>query len=187
MNPIIIILAIIIIGVVLAILLYNRLIVLQNRVEEAWADIDTQLKRRHDLIPNLVETVKGYATHEKDLFEEVAAARERALTATQKGTPDEIQKAENQLMGTLKSLFAVSEDYPDLKASENFLELQREIRDTEDKIQSARRFYNRNVKAFNTKIQVIPYNFIAGILNYNKKSYFEAEEEERENVEVNFN
>ena len=165
---------------------YNRLVALKNRVKEAWADIDVQLKRRHDLIPNLVETVKGYADHEREIFEEVAQARERALSATNDGNPKKIEKAENQLKGALKSLFAVSEDYPDLKASENFLELQREIRDTEDKIQSARRFYNRNVKAYNIKIQSIPYNFIASLMNYTQEDYFEAEKGEKENPEVSF-
>ena len=182
-----IILAVIILLVLFFVFTYNRLVTLKNRVKEAWADIDVQLKRRHDLIPNLVETVKGYASHEKEIFENVAEARERALSATKEGDPKKIEKAENQLKGALKSLFAVSEDYPDLKASENFLELQREIRDTEDKIQSARRFYNRNVKAYNIKIQSIPYNFIAYLMNYTEEEYFEAEEGERENVEVSFN
>ncbi len=165
---------------------FNRLVVLKNRVKEAWSDIDVQLKRRHDLIPNLVATVKGYAAHEKDIFENVAKARERALTASQKGDPKEVEVAENQLKGALKSLFAVSENYPDLKASENFLELQREIRDTEDKVQSARRFYNRNVKSYNIKIQSIPYNAIASMLGYEKEDFFEAESGERENVKVSF-
>ncbi len=181
-----ILIAIIVFLILFFIFTYNRLIVLKNRVKEAWADIDVQLKRRHDLIPNLVETVKGYASHEKQIFENVAEARERALSATQEGDPKEIEKAENQLKGALKSLFAVSEDYPDLKASDNFLELQKEIRDTEDKIQSARRFYNRNVKEFNIKIQSIPYNLIASMLGYQKEDYFETEEEEKENPKVDF-
>ncbi len=186
MNPTTILITLVLLFIIFFVFTYNRLIVLKNRVKEAWADIDVQLKRRHDLIPNLVETVKGYAAHEKEIFKEVAKARERALTATKEGDPEKIEKAENQLKGALKSLFAVSEDYPDLKASENFLELQREIRDTEDKIQSARRFYNRNVKAYNIKIQSIPYNFIASPLGYQKKEFFRAEEGERENVEVSF-
>jgi len=181
-----IIIAIVVLVILFFIFTYNRLIVLKNRVKEAWADIDVQLKRRHDLIPNLVETVKGYASHEKQIFENVAEARERALSATEKGDPKEVEKAENQLKGALKSLFAVSEDYPDLKASENFLELQREIRDTEDKVQAARRFYNRNVKAFNIKIQSIPYNLVASTLGYEKEKFFEADEGERENVKVSF-
>ncbi|MGM0439452.1 MAG: LemA family protein [Patescibacteria group bacterium] len=187
MEPITMTLAIIVLAIVLFfIFTYNRLVVLKNRVKEAWSDIDVQLKRRHELIPDLVETVKGYAEHEKEIFEEVAQARERALSATKEGDPKKIQKSENQLKGALKSLFAVAENYPDLKASDNFLELQKEIRDTEDKIQSARRFYNRNVKAFNIKIQTIPYNFVASMLNYKAEDYFEAEEEEKENVEVSF-
>ena len=186
MDPITFIIGLLIFFVLFFIFTYNRLVVLKNRVKEAWSDIDVQLKRRHDLIPNLVSTVKGYAKHEKEIFENVAEARERALTATQKGDPKEVEAAENQLKGALKSLFAVSEDYPDLKASKNFLELQREIRDTEDKVQAARRFYNRNVKAFNIKIQSIPYNLIASVLGYTKKDYFRAEESERSNPEVSF-
>ncbi len=186
MTPTTITIAIIIFIGLAFIFIYNRLIVVKNRVKEAWSDIDVQLKRRHNLIPNLVETVKGYASHEKEIFEEVAKARERALTATKEGDPKKIEKAENQLKSTLKSLFAVSENYPDLKASDNFLELQKEIRDTEDKIQSARRFYNRNVKDYNIKIESIPYNFFASLLNYQKEDYFEATEEEKENVEVKF-
>ncbi len=181
-----IIIAIIVLVIIFFVFTYNKLIKLKNRVKEAWSDIDVQLKRRHDLIPNLIETVKGYAEHEKGIFKEVSEARERALTATQKGDPKEIEAAENQLKDTLKSLFAVSENYPDLKASENFLELQRELRDTEDKVQSARRFYNRNVKAFNIKIESIPYNFIASMLGYQKEDYFEAQEAERKNPEVKF-
>lgn len=181
-----IVLGLIVLLVLFFVFTYNRLITLKNRVKEAWADIDVQLKRRHDLIPNLVETVKGYASHEKEVFKNVSEARERALSATKEGDPKKIEEAENQLKGTLKSLFAVSEDYPELKASENFLELQREIRDTEDKIQSARRFYNRNVKAFNIKIQSIPYNVIASMLGYSQEDYFAAEEGERENPKVSF-
>jgi LemA protein len=186
MTPTTTLIAVIIFLVVVFVYFYNRLIVLKNRVKEAWSDIDVQLKRRHELVPNLVETVKGYAKHEKEIFEEVAKARERALTATKEGDPKKVQQAENQLKSTLKSLFAVSENYPDLKASDNFLELQKEITDTEDKIQSARRFYNRNVKEYNIKIESIPYNFFASFLNYNKEDYFEATEEEKENVEVKF-
>ncbi len=186
MDPIIIFIVFIIVSVIFFIFAYNKLITLKNRVKEAWSDIDVQLKRRYDLIPNLVETVKGYANHEKEVFKNVSEARERALTASQKGDPKEVEQAENQLKDTLKSLFAVSEDYPDLKASDNFVELQKEIRDTEDKIQSARRFYNRNVKSYNIKIQSIPYNFLASFLGYGKKEYFEAKEEEKGNVKVDF-
>ena len=166
---------------------YNRLIVFRNRAKEAWADIDVQLKRRYDLIPNLVDTVKGYASHEKEVFENVTNARANALNAEATGDPKKIGQAENMLTGALKSLFAVSENYPDLKASDNFLELQREIRDTEDKIQASRRFYNRNVLALNTKIETLPVNIIAGIFNFQKRNFFEIEdEEERENIDVQF-
>lgn len=181
-----IIIAIAVFIILFFIFVFNRLVVLQNRVKEAWADIDVQLKRRYNLIPNLVETVKGYAAHEKEIFENVAKARERALSASEKGDPKQIEAAENELQGTLKSLFAVAENYPNLKASENFLELQREIRDTEDKIQSARRFYNRNVQSYNTKIQSIPYNIVASVLGYKNKDFFEAQKAEKENVQVNF-
>ncbi len=166
---------------------YNRLIVFRNRAKEAWADIDVQLKRRYDLIPNLVDTVKGYASHEKEVFENVTKARANALNAEATGDPKKIGQAENMLTGALKSLFAVSENYPDLKASDNFIELQREIRDTEDKIQASRRFYNRNVLALNTKIETLPVNIIAGIFNFQKRNFFEIEdEEERENIDVQF-
>jgi LemA protein len=163
---------------------YNALIRLKNRVNEAWSDIDVQLKRRYDLIPNLVETVKGYATHERELFENVTKARTQAMQA---GTPQEKGKAENILTGTLKTLFAVAENYPQLKASENFAKLQDELSDTENKIQAARRFYNGNVRDFNIKIQVFPNNIIAGMLNFKNREFFEiGEEKERESVKVEF-
>lgn len=168
---------------VFVIAIYNSLITLKNRVDEAWSDIDVQLKRRYDLIPNLISTVKGYATHEKELFEKVTAARTAAMGAQ---TPAQKEQAENMLSGTLKSLFAVSENYPDLKANQNFLELQRELTDTEDKIQASRRFYNGNVRDFNTKIETFPSNIIAGLLNFTKREFFAAEEAERENVKVQF-
>jgi LemA protein len=168
------ILLIITIGIVLwVIFTYNRLITLRNRKEEAWSDIDVQLKRRYNLIPNLVETVKGYATHERELFENVTKARTQAMGAQ---TMEEHSKAENFLSSTLKSLFAVSENYPDLKASQNFMELQRELRDTEDKIQSARRFYNGNVRDINIKIESFPSNIIAGLFKFEKAEFFEIEE-----------
>ena len=162
---------------------YNGLITLKNRVDEAWSDIDVQLKRRYDLIPNLINTVKGYATHEKEVFEKVTEARTRAMNA---GSTNEKAEAENMLSGTLKTLFAVSENYPDLKANQNFLELQRELTDTEDKIQAARRFYNGNARDFNIKIEVFPNNMIAGMLHFTKREFFEAGEGERENVKVEF-
>lgn len=163
--------------------MYNSLITLKNRVEEAWSDIDVQLKRRYDLIPNLINTVKGYAAHEKEVFEKVTEARTRAMSA---GGAQEKAEAENMLSGTLKSLFAVSENYPELKANQNFLELQRELTDTEDKIMASRRFYNGNVRDFNTKIEVFPTNILAGILNFTKREFFEAAAGEKENVKVEF-
>lgn len=163
---------------------YNSLIKLRNRTDEAWSDIDVQLKRRYNLIPNLVESVKGYAKHERELFEKVTKARTAAMGAQ---TVEEHGKAENMLSGALKSLFAVAESYPDLKANQNFLELQRELSDTENKIQAARRFYNGNVRDFNIKIEVFPNNLIAGMLNFTKKEFFEVEEEAaREPVKVEF-
>jgi len=162
---------------------YNSLITLRNRVDEAWSDIAVQLKRRYDLIPNLINTVKGYAAHEKELFEKVTEARTRAMGA---GSAHDKAEAENMLSGTLKTLFAVSENYPDLKANQNFLELQRELTDTEDKIQASRRFYNGNVRDFNIKIELFPNNIIAGILNFTKREFFEATNEEKENVQVSF-
>jgi len=166
---------------------YNRLVKIRNRVKEAWADIDVQLKRRYDLIPNLVETVKGYASHEREVFENVTKARARAMNAEETGDPKKVAEAENQLAGALKSLFAVSENYPDLKASDNFLELQKEIRDTEDKIQAARRFYNRNVRDLNIKVEMFPMNLIANTFGFQKQDFFEIEgESQRENVKVKF-
>jgi LemA protein len=165
------------------ILTYNRLIVFRNRTKEAWSDIDVQLKRRYDLIPNLVETVRGYAAHERQLFEKVTQARTQAMGAQgikEKG------EAENILSSTLKSLFAVAENYPDLKASANFLELQKELTDTEDKIQAARRFYNTNVRDLNTSIETFPTNMIAGAMGFSKMEFFGTEEKEREPVTVKF-
>ncbi len=166
---------------------YNRLVTLKNRAREAWSDIDVQLKRRYDLIPNLVEVVKGYAAHEKEVFEKVTEARARAISAEKSGRPKEIAEAENFLASTLKSLFAVAEAYPDLKASVNFLELQRELRDTEDKIQAARRFYNGNVRDLNILIESFPSNIIASIFGFKKMEFFEiGAGEEREAVRVKF-
>ncbi len=165
------------------VMIYNGLIRLKNRVDEAWSDIDVQLKRRYDLIPNLVNTVKGYAAHEKEIFEKVTEARSRAMGA---GTALDKAQAENALTNSLKSLFAIAEAYPDLKANQNFLELQKELTDTEDKIQAARRFYNGNVRDFNTKIEIFPNNIFAGIMNFTKREFFEAEEGEKEVVKVEF-
>ena len=158
------------------VLTYNRFVALRNRTKEAWADIDVQLRRRYDLIPNLVETVKGYASHEKTVFENVTKARTAAMAAEQSGDPKKIGQAENFLSSTLKSLFAVSENYPQLRASENFLELQRELRDTEDKVQASRRFYNTNVRDINTKIESFPANIIAKMFKFVKMDFFEIEE-----------
>ncbi len=166
---------------------YNRLVTLKNRAQEAWSDIDVQLKRRYDLIPNLVESVKGYAAHEKGVFESVTKARANAMNAEKGGNPKDVAQAENQLAGTLKTLFAVSEAYPELQASNNFIELQRELRDAEDKIQASRRFYNRNVRDMNTKIEMFPTNLIAGMFKFEKREYFEIEDpKEKENVKVSF-
>ena len=162
---------------------YNSLIKLRNRTDEAWSDIDVQLKRRYNLIPNLVETVKGYATHERELFEKVTKARTAAMGAQD---PADKAQAENALSGTLKSLFAVAENYPDLKANQNFLELQKELSDTENKIQAARRFYNGNVRDFNIKIQKFPNTLVAGMLGFKGRDFFEVEEEARGPVKVSF-
>jgi LemA protein len=165
------------------VLTYNGLVALRNRAKEAWSDIEVQLKRRYDLIPNLVETVKGYAAHEKDVLERVTQARTMAMGAK---TMRERRNAENFLSETLKSLFAVSERYPDLKASTNFLELQRDLRDTEDKIQAARRFYNGNVRDLNIKIESFPANIIASAFGFGKMELFEVAEAEREAPTVKF-
>lgn len=164
--------------------LYNRLITLSQRVKEGESDIDVQLKRRADLIPNLVETVKGYASHEREVFEKVTQARSALLSA--KTLKEEIE-ADNILTSALKTLFAVAESYPDLKANQNFLELQRELRDAEDKIMSARRFYNAVVMEYNSYIQQFPSNIIAQIFNFKPAEYFELETpEERETPKVSF-
>ena len=178
-----IILAVVAIVVVWIIIAYNSLVVLKNRAKEAWSDIDVQLKRRYDLIPNLVETVKGYASHEKELFEKVTLARAAAMGA--QGLKDKAN-AENMLSETLKSLFAVSENYPDLKVSTNFLELQRELADTENKIQAARRFYNTNVRDLSIKIESFPSNVIANMFGFKQMELFEANEGEKEPVSVKF-
>lgn len=181
-----IIIALIVLLALIVIGMYNGLIRLKNRVDEAWADIDVQLKRRHDLIPNLVETVKGYAAHEQGTFDKVVAARNAAMSAANSGNKADIEKSENALSGTLKSIFALSEAYPELKANQNFLELQRELEDTENKIQASRRFYNTNVRDFNTKLQVFPTNMFGNMLGFKNREFFEAASEEKENVEVKF-
>ncbi len=185
MTILYIFLAVLVLFILWMIAMYNKFVRLGNRTDEAWADIDVQLKRRYDLIPNLVETVKGYATHEKDAFENVTKARAAAMGAQ---TVEGHAKAENMLAGALKSLFAVAEAYPDLKANQNFLELQRELSDTENKIQAARRFYNANVRDLNTAVEVFPSNLIAGMFNVSKREFFDLDEAaaEREPVKVSF-
>jgi LemA protein len=169
----IIVIAIIVILVVAFIAMYNGLINTRNRADEAYSDIDTQLKRRHDLIPNLIETVKGYAAHEREVFQNVTEARVGAEAAS---GPVAQAQAENALTGALGRLFAVAEDYPDLKANQNFLQLQNELTDTEDKVQAARRFYNMQVRNLNTKVQSIPTNLIAGFANVTEREFFEIED-----------
>ncbi|OGZ22446.1 MAG: hypothetical protein A3F95_02770 [Candidatus Nealsonbacteria bacterium RIFCSPLOWO2_12_FULL_39_31] len=179
-----IVMGVIIVLVFWAIAVFNRLITLRTRTQEAWSDIDVQLKRRYDLIPNLVETVKGYASHEKNLFESVTLARVSAMGAK---TVQERAMAENALTETLKTLFAVTENYPQLQASQNFLELQRELRDTENKIQAARRFYNGNARDLNIKIEVFPASVIASSFGFKKVEFFELiEEVAKEPVKVQF-
>jgi len=167
-----------------AIYLYNGLIRSRNRVKESWSDIDVQLKRRYDLIPNLVETVKGYAAHEKETLDQVIQARAKAMSAQ---TVAEHGQAENMLSGALKSLFALSENYPQLRAVESFVKLQDEIADTENKIQAARRFYNSNVMVMNNKVEQFPTNLIASMFGFKKEEFFELTgAEEREPVKVTF-
>jgi len=178
-----IILIVVAVIVLWIIAVFNGLIRLKNRTDEAWSDIDVQLKRRYDLIPNLIETVKGYVAHEKQLFEEVTEARAKAISAQ---GAEEKGKAENALSGTLKSLFAVAENYPQLKANENFLQLQNELSDTENKIQAARRFYNGNVRDLNIRIETFPSRIIAGMLGFKKREFFEADESEKAVPQVKF-
>lgn len=162
---------------------YNGLIRLKNRTDESWSDIDVQLKRRHDLIPNLLETVKGYVKHEQETLVKVIQARNAAMAG---GGAETKARAENALSQTLKSIFALAESYPDLKANQNFLKLQDELADTENKIQAARRFYNGNVRDFNTKIQVFPDSLIANMLKFGRYEFFQIEETEKENIKVKF-
>jgi LemA protein len=167
-----IVLGIVALAVIFVIAVYNSLIGLRNQVRDAWSGIDVQLKRRYNLIPNMVETVKGYASHEKQVLENVTKARAAAINAK---TPAEHSRAENMLTDALKTLFAVSENYPDLKANQNFLDLQRELSLTEDKIQAARRFYNGTVRDFNTKLEVFPNNMFAGMFGFKKEEFFQIE------------
>ena len=183
MNTMYILLIVAGVLVLYVVMLFNSLVNLRNRVSEAWSDVDVQLKRRYDLIPNLINTVKGYATHESGVFEKVTAARANAMQA---GSAADKAQAENMLSDTLKSLFAVAEAYPDLKANQNFLELQRELSDTENKIQASRRFYNGNVLSLNNKIDMFPSNVVAGIFNFTKREFFEVADGEKAPVKVEF-
>ena len=180
MNTTILILTIVGVLALYILFLFNSLVAWKNRVKEAWSDIDVQLKRRANLIPNLVESVKGYMSHEKNVLENVTKARTQMMNAE---NPAQAAEAENMLAGALKTLFAVSESYPNLKANENFIELQRELTDTENKIQAARRFYNNVVSDYNTKVQSFPANMIARTLGFNSQDFFEIKESERETVE----
>jgi len=188
---------IILVGVValvgMVIGIYNTLVKMRTRVDEAWSDIDVQLKRRYDLIPNLVETVKGYAKHERETLEAVMAARSKATainidagSATAENMAA-LSSAQQGLSGALGKLFAVAENYPDLKANQNFLQLQNDLTDTEDKIQASRRFYNGTVREYNIKVETVPSNIIASIFNFSKREFFEVDDEtERKNVKVTF-
>ena len=179
MNPLILI------GIVAAVLvafifgMYNGLVRKRNRVREGWSDIDVQLKRRFNLIPNLIETVKGYASHEREVLEGVTQARSAVMNSNDQASREQ---SENMLSDALKSLFAVSENYPDLKASQNFLSLQQELADTENKIQAARRFYNQTVMDYNNSIETVPSNIIASLFNFKQEKFFKVEIEEERNV-----
>jgi LemA protein len=184
MNTTFVLLAVVVVVALWLIATYNGLVRLNTQTEEAWSDIDVQLKRRYDLIPNLINTVKGYAAHESGVFEKVSQARATAMGAQ---SPQDKAVAENALSSTLKSLFAVTEAYPELKANENFLKLQDELSDTENKIQAARRFYNGNVRDLNIKLQVFPTNLIANMLGFKARTFFGLENEaERQVPEVKF-
>lgn len=176
-----IILAIVVLVAIFAIVIYNRLIALRQTVNQAWADVDVQLKQRYDLIPNLVETVKGYASHERETLEAVTKARQQAISAD---NVHDQQQAENMLTGALRQLFAVAEAYPDLKANENFLDLQNELADVENKIAAARRFFNNSVAEYNTAVEQFPAVIFATPLGFSKREYFEVETSQREAVEA---
>ncbi len=183
MIVVIVVIALVVLFVLALILIYNGLVRQRNRIDNAWSQIDVQLKRRYDLIPNLVETVKGYAAHERQVFENVTQARANAINAQ---GPAQQAEAENVLSGALKSLFAVAEAYPDLKANQNFLSLQEELTSTEDRVAYARQFYNDSVLSYNNKLQTFPRNVIAGMFNFEKREYFEGEPEATGPVRVQF-
>ena len=188
MNGIWIVGIVVTVAVIYSVVVYNGFIVLKNRVNEAWSDVEVQLKRRYDMIPNLVETVKGYAQHESQTLEKVIQARNMAMSVN-KNDVKSMENSENMLSGALKSLFALSENYPQLQANTNFLELQRELRDTEDKLQAARRFYNGNVMALNTKVELFPSNMVAALFHFEKRDFFELSEAEsaaKDPVKVKF-
>jgi LemA protein len=180
-----IILGVIVVIALFLVVIYNRLVSLRQTVNQSWSDITVQLKQRHDLVPNLVETVKGYAAHERQTLEAVTAARTNAVQAQQAGPAQQAQ-AENVLSGALRQLFALSENYPDLKANQNFLSLQEELTSTEDRIAYARQFYNDSVQKYNTKIQTFPTVIVAGMFNFSKREFFEAEEGSTEVPKVQF-
>jgi LemA protein len=175
MTGVIILLGLVFIALIIIAAMYNGLVRIKNHCDESWADIDTELKRRYNLIPNLVETVKGYAAHEKEALERVIQARNQAMANN--GTPAEQARDENILIGGLRQLFALAERYPNLKANQNFLELQKELSNTEDRIQRARRFYNGNVRDLSNRIEVFPSNIVAGIFGFQKREYFELDDE----------
>lgn len=180
-----IIIAILVVVSIFGVLGYNSLVKYKNWAQEAWAQIDVQLKRRNDLIPNLVETVKGYAKHESETLEKVVSARNQLVDSSQQ-SPQEVMDASNQLTGTLKTIFALSESYPELKANTNFLELQEELTNTENKIAYSRQLYNTNVTQYNTKLELIPTNIIAKLANFKPMTLLETPEEEKEVPKVSF-
>lgn len=183
--PVLVIGGVVLVTLIAFIGMYNGLVRARNACDESWADIDTELRRRYNLIPNLVETVKGYATHEKETLERVVRARNTAMA--NEGTPESQARDENLLVGALRQVFALAESYPDLKANQNFLHLQKELAHTEDRIQRARRFYNSNVRDLNNKRQTFPSNIVAGMFNFGPREYFEIEDEAvRQPVKVSF-
>ncbi len=179
----IVIIAIVVVIVFYVFTTYNKLITLRNRVRDQWSQIDVQLKRRFDLIPNLVNTIKGYTKHESETLEKVIQARNTYVSAT---TPEDKMQANGELSGVLTKLFALSESYPDLKANTNFIELQSELKDTENKIAIARQFYNDTVLSYNNKVEMVPSNIVAGLFHFKTMDFFKAMENERENVKVEF-
>ena len=184
MKTLVIVLLLVVVVLILWLIsTYNQLVTLRNKVKDQWSQIDVQLKRRFDLIPNIVETVKGYAKHEKDTLEDVVKARNTYLSA---GTPEEQIAADDQLTKAVNKLFALSESYPELKSNENFLKLQDELSSTEEKISYARQFYNDSVMKYNNKTELFPSSIVAGMFNFTKEKFFEASSEERENVKVKF-